>query len=48
MLLFKYVDDKDVYGKHYSRMLAKRLIYQQSHSDDAEQAMLMALKELCG
>ncbi|CAG8801158.1 19126_t:CDS:2, partial [Racocetra fulgida] len=36
IVLFKYIDDKDVYQKFYSRMLAKRLIYGNSVSDEAE------------
>lgn len=38
--IFKYIDDKDVFQKFYSRMLAKRLIHQQSQSMDAEEAMI--------
>lgn len=34
--VFKYIDDKDVFQKFYARMLAKRLIHQQSHSMDSE------------
>jgi len=44
ILLFKYVDDKDVFQKFYSRMLAKRLIYDNSVSDDAESNMISRLK----
>ncbi|XP_012254401.1 cullin-2 [Athalia rosae] len=46
--VFKYVDDKDVFQKFYSRMLAKRLIHQQSQSMDAEEAMIDRLKQACG
>ena len=42
--VFKYIDDKDVFQKFYSRMLAKRLIHQQSTSMDAEEAMINRLK----
>lgn len=42
--IFKYIDDKDVFQKFYSRMLAKRLIHQQSQSMDAEEAMINRLK----
>lgn len=42
--VFKYIDDKDVFQKFYSRMLAKRLIHQQSQSMDAEEAMINRLK----
>jgi len=38
--VFKYLDDKDVFQKFYSRNLGKRLIHQQSHSMDLEEAMV--------
>ncbi|KAG1463716.1 hypothetical protein G6F46_001468 [Rhizopus delemar] len=46
--LFKYVDDKDVFQKFYSRMLAKRLIYNASLSEELEINMINRLKEICG
>ncbi|XP_032669209.1 cullin-2 isoform X2 [Odontomachus brunneus] len=46
--VFKYVDDKDVFQKFYARMLAKRLIHQQSQSMDAEEVMIDRLKQACG
>ena len=46
--VFKYIDDKDVFQKFYARMLAKRLIHQQSQSMDAEEAMINRLKQACG
>ncbi|KAB8337085.1 hypothetical protein FH972_021389 [Carpinus fangiana] len=48
MTVFKYVDEKDVYQKFYSRMLAKRLVSMTSASDDAETSMISKLKEACG
>ena len=48
--IFKYLDDKDVYQKYYSRMLARRLINSQSQSMDAEEGMInrcVSIKELC-
>lgn len=44
--IFKYIDDKDVFQKFYSRMLAKRLIHQQTQSMDAEEAMINRLKQV--
>ena len=44
MVVFKYIEDKDVFQKFYSRMLAKRLVYQNSASDDAEASMISKLK----
>lgn len=46
--VFKYLDDKDVYQRHYSRMLAKRLIHGQTASMDAEEMMINKLKQACG
>ena len=48
MTIFKYIDDKDVFQKFYSRMLAKRLVFTTSASDDAETNMISKLKEACG
>ena len=48
MTIFKYIDDKDVFQKFYSRMLAKRLVQTTSASDDAETNMIAKLKEACG
>ncbi len=36
MVIFRYVEDKDVFQKFYSKMLAKRLVGGNSASDDAE------------
>ena len=44
MVIFKYVEDKDVFQKFYSKMLAKRLVQQNSASDDAEASMISKLK----
>lgn len=48
MLLFKLIDDKDVYQKFYARLLAKRLVGETSISDDAEKQMLGELRSICG
>ena len=44
MVIFRYVEDKDVFQKFYSKMLAKRLVQQNSASDDAEASMISKLK----
>lgn len=36
MVIFRYIEDKDVFQKFYSKMLAKRLVQGNSASDDAE------------
>ncbi|KAH8921932.1 Cullin-domain-containing protein [Atractiella rhizophila] len=48
MTVFKYIEDKDVFQKFYSKMLAKRLIHFASASDDAESNMISKLKDACG
>ncbi|GLH10056.1 Cullin homolog 1 [Gryllus bimaculatus] len=48
MIVFKYIEDKDVFQKFYSKMLAKRLVQQMSASDDAESSMISKLKGACG
>ena len=46
MVVFKYIEDKDVFQKFYSKMLAKRLVQHNSASDDAEASMISKLKVL--
>ncbi|XP_059542978.1 cullin-1-like [Myotis daubentonii] len=48
MVVFKYIEDKDVFQKFYAKMLAKRLVHQSSASDDAEASMISKLKQDCG
>jgi cullin 1 len=40
----QYLDDRDVFQKFYSKMLAKRLVNMASASDDAESSMISKLK----
>ena len=44
MVVFKYIEDKDVFQKFYSKMLATRLVGHMSASDDAEASMISKLK----
>jgi cullin 1 len=48
MIVFKYIEDKDVFETHYSRMFANRLIKGTSGSDDAEESILQKLNDICG
>lgn len=48
MTVFKYIEDKDVFQKFYSKMLSARLIKDTSASDDAEANMISKLKDACG
>jgi cullin 1 len=48
MTIFKYIEDKDVFQKFYSKMLAKRLVNGTSASGDAETSMISKLKDASG
>lgn len=48
MNIFKYLEDKDIYQKFYSKYLAKRLITNKIISEEAENSMVSKLKSLCG
>jgi cullin 1 len=48
MTLFKYLDDKDVFQTFYTEKFSRRLVYDQSASDEAESSMLTRLKATCG
>ncbi|XP_049781394.1 cullin-1-like [Schistocerca cancellata] len=48
MIVFKYIEDKDVFLKFYTRLLAKRLVHNMSASYDAEVSMISKLKQACG
>ena len=48
MVIFKYLEEKDVFQTFYSTKLSKRLIDGVSASDEAEASMISKLKEACG
>ena len=48
MVIFRYVEDKDVFMKFYSKFLARRLVNGSSASDDSETSMIGKLKEASG
>merc|ERR1712141_18250 len=48
MIVFKYIEDKDVFQKYYSKFLAHRLVKNVSASDDSEANMISKLKQACG
>jgi hypothetical protein len=48
MVIFKFIDDKDVFQKFYQKKLAQRLVNSASASDDSESSMITKLKELSG
>jgi len=48
MVLFRFIQEKDVFEKYYKQHLAKRLLLGCSVSDDAEKGMISKLKTECG
>ena len=48
MVIFQFIDDKDVFQKFYSKKLAHRLINLTSASEDSESSMISKLKESGG
>ncbi|CAD6190298.1 unnamed protein product [Caenorhabditis auriculariae] len=48
IIIFRYIEDKDIFQKYYSKMLANRLISGSSISMDAEEMMINKLKNACG
>ncbi|KAK9465333.1 Cullin family-domain-containing protein [Lipomyces arxii] len=48
LVLFRFIDGKDVFEAFYKKDLAKRLLLNKSASDDAESRMLSRLKDECG
>lgn len=48
LILFRYIQGKDVFEAFYKRDLAKRLLLSRSASFDAEKSMLTKLKTECG
>eukprot|EP00123_Amoebidium_parasiticum_P013570 comp22032_c0_seq1/m.31981 comp22032_c0_seq1/g.31981 ORF comp22032_c0_seq1/g.31981 comp22032_c0_seq1/m.31981 type:complete len:752 (-) comp22032_c0_seq1:260-2515(-) len=48
MLLFRFIQGKDIFEAFYKKDLAKRLLLQKSASADLERSMLSKLKQECG
>ncbi|XP_065840946.1 cullin-3-like [Oscarella lobularis] len=48
MILFRYLQEKDVFERYYKQHLAKRLLFNKSASDDTEKNMISKLKTECG
>ncbi len=44
ILLFRFLQDKDVFERYYKQHLAKRLLLNKSVSDDFEKSMISKLK----
>lgn len=48
MMLFRFLQEKDVFEKYYKQHLAKRLLSGKTVSDDAERSLIVKLKTECG
>lgn len=48
MVLFRFIQDKDIFERYYKQHLAKRLLLNKSSSDDLEKSMISKLKTECG
>jgi cullin 3 len=48
MMLFRYLQEKDVFEKYYKQHLAKRLLSGRTVSDEAERSLIVKLKTECG
>ncbi|KAK6919840.1 Cullin protein, neddylation domain [Dillenia turbinata] len=48
MMLFRYLQEKDVFEKYYKQHLAKRLLSGKTACDDAERSLIVKLKTECG
>jgi len=48
MVLFRYLQEKDVFERYYKQHLARRLLLNKSGSDDSEKNMISKLKTECG
>lgn len=48
IILLRYIEDRDIFQKFYSRFLARRLIHASYKSLDMERNVILQLQELCG
>lgn len=48
MVLFRFMQEKDVFERYYKQHLARRLLTNKSVSDDSEKNMISKLKVSCG
>jgi cullin 3 len=48
IMLFRFLQDKDVFERYYKQHLARRLLLNKSVSDDFEKSMISKLKTECG
>eukprot|EP00184_Porphyridium_aerugineum_P006505 CAMPEP_0184695378 /NCGR_PEP_ID=MMETSP0313-20130426/3022_1 /TAXON_ID=2792 /ORGANISM="Porphyridium aerugineum, Strain SAG 1380-2" /LENGTH=823 /DNA_ID=CAMNT_0027153815 /DNA_START=274 /DNA_END=2745 /DNA_ORIENTATION=- len=48
IVVFRFLQNKDVFGRYFHQHLAKRLLYNRSTSDDTERSFVIKLKNECG
>ena len=48
MMLFRYLQEKDIFEKYYKQHLSRRLLGGRTVSDDAERSLIVKLKYECG
>jgi cullin-4 len=48
MVIFRFIQGKDVFEAFYKKRLAKRLLLGKCASEEAEKAMIAKLKQECG
>ncbi|XP_019714618.1 cullin-3-like, partial [Hippocampus comes] len=48
MVLFRFLQEKDVFERYYKQHLGRRLLSNKSASDDLEKSMISKLKTECG
>jgi len=48
IILFRYIQDKDIFESYYKQQLAKRLLNGRSSSEDSETLIIKKLKTECG
>ncbi|KAK4477614.1 hypothetical protein RD792_016852 [Penstemon davidsonii] len=48
MILFRYLEEKDIFEKYYKQHLARRLLLGKMFSEDAERSFIVKLKMECG
>lgn len=53
LALFRMLDDKDVFQRHYIRLLVQRIVYRHHHADGGDQSseehvLLASMRDICG
>jgi len=48
MILFKYLEAKDIFEAYYTRRLTKRLILEKSKDNELENELIQFFKDECG